>query len=126
MQMNRGFVLKNGFTLTLVVVVFLLTPALAMAQQAEGISSWFTNIGGEVSSIMGVFVGIVGALGVGFVAVGVGSIIFAKKNRDPVSYQWYMVGGGIVLILLIPFILAMGTSASGEEQDRDTIEQHLD
>ncbi|MFB2351567.1 hypothetical protein, partial [Priestia megaterium] len=39
----------------------------------------------------------------------------AKKNRQPLEYQHWMIVGGVLCVLLIPFVLALGESISGQD-----------
>lgn len=100
------------------------TAILAMSMMplmAEAkISDWFASGGNEVVTIVKWFVIMLGAAGIAFAGFGVVSAIMAKKNRQPLEYQGYFIGGGVVCILLIPFVVAMGGSMSGSE-DTGTI-----
>lgn len=88
-----------------------LMPLMAEAK----ISDWFKAGGTEVVEIVKWIVIILAALGVVFAGIGVVSAIMAKKNRQPLEHQGYFIGGGVLCILLIPFVLALGESISGSE-----------
>lgn len=102
-------------------LTMLLTPMFAHAK----ISDWATNIGVETSLVVGVFIAIFGAVGMILVAIGIFSYIGAKKNRQPVEYQFYYIGGGLLLVILVPFISSLGESVTDEAPDQ-TIQQLLD
>lgn len=109
--------------------VLMMGAAAALAQQqsqARGISSWFANIGMEVTSIVDWLVVIFGAIGIACAGGGLISAMFAKKNREPLGWQPWFIGGGAIAIVFIPFILAMGTSVSGEEQSKEDVSQFLE
>ena len=79
------------------------------------ISDWVANIGSEVSIIVGWIVIILGAFGIALSGFGVISAVFAKKNREPLSYQTWFILGGVVCVLLIPLVIALGSSVSGAD-----------
>lgn len=79
------------------------------------ISDWVENIGKEFSAIMPILVLILGAIGIALAGFGIISAVMAKKNRQPLEYQHWMIVGGVLCVLLIPFVLALGESVSGED-----------
>lgn len=78
------------------------------------ISDWFENIGEEFEAVVPILVFILGAVGIVLVGIGIISTITAKKNRQPIEYQHWMIIGGVLCVLLIPFVLALGESVSGQ------------
>ncbi|TBW57358.1 DUF3995 domain-containing protein [Marinobacter halodurans] len=110
--------------LKLVALALAMAPVTAFAE-GKGISSWFTNFGGEFSTIVGVIVVIIGGLGICFTGFGIISALVAKKNREPMGYQPWFIFGGILAILLVPFIAAMGTSVSGQSQSESDVTTYL-
>lgn len=89
----------------------LMIPSLAHAK----LSDWIVNIGQEFKLAVPVVVAILGALGVMLAGIGIWSAIMAKKNRQPLEYQGWFVGGGVLLILLIPLVIGLGASISGTD-----------
>ena len=92
-----------------VLISSFLLPATANA----ALSDWFTNIGQEFATIIPIIIVILGALGVvmaGFVII---SAISAKKDRQPMEHQPWLIAGGVLLVLLIPLVAAIGESMSG-------------
>ncbi len=81
------------------------------------ISDWVANIGSEVSIIVGWIVIILGgAFGIALSGFGVISAVFAKKNREPLSYQtWFILGGVVCVLLIPPLVIALGSSVSGAD-----------
>ena len=100
-------------------------PMAAMAQEAAGISEWFSNIGAETSIIVDILVIIIGAVGIATAGFGIISAITAKRNREPMQHQPWMIVGGVLAVLLIPLIAALGTSVSGEDQGEEDVEAFL-
>ena len=82
---------------------------------AGGFSDWIVNIGKEFAAATPVIIGILAALGIMLAGFGVVSAIMAKKNQRPLEYQMWFVVGGVVLVLLIPFVSAVGESLSGQD-----------
>ena len=93
----------------------MMTPMLASAK----ISDWFQNVGGEVSIISSILVAILGAVGVVLVGFGIMSAISAKKNRQPMEHQPWLIVGGVLCVLLIPLVSGLGESISGDSPEGD-------
>jgi len=89
----------------------LMLPSLANA----AISEWATNIGDEFAVIVPIIVTILGAVGVLMAGFGIISAVMAKKNRQPMEYQHWLIIGGVLCVLLIPFVIGMGESISGQD-----------
>ncbi|WP_273208935.1 hypothetical protein [Marinobacter subterrani] len=89
----------------------LMLPSLANA----AISDWATNIGDEFAVIVPIIVTILGAVGVLMAGFGIISAVMAKKNRQPMEYQHWLIIGGVLCVLLIPFVIGMGESISGQD-----------
>lgn len=89
----------------------LLLPATANA----ALSDWFTNLGKEVSIIIPIIIAILAALGLALAGFGIFSAVMAKKNQRPLEFQLWFIVGGVLLLLLIPFVAAVGESVSGED-----------
>lgn len=79
------------------------------------IKDWVKNIGDEFAAIMPILVMILGAVGIALAGFGIISAVMAKKNRQPLEYQHWMIVGGVLCVLLIPFVLALGESISGQD-----------
>jgi hypothetical protein len=88
----------------------LLIPATANA----ALSDWFVNMGQEIAIIIPIVIVILGAVGVVLAGIGIISAIGAKKNRQPMEHQPWLIAGGALLVLLIPLVSAVGESISGE------------
>lgn len=95
----------------LAIMTGLIIPSVANAK----ISDWFTNIGDEVAVIVPIIVVILGASGVLMAGFGIISAVMAKKNRQPMEYQHWLIIGGVLCVLLIPFVIGMGESISGAD-----------
>lgn len=91
------------------VMAGVIVPSIANAK----ISSWFVNIGKEFATIVPVIVVILGSIGVLMAGFGIISAIMAKKNQRPLEHQPHMIIGGVLCVLLIPFVIAMSDSISG-------------
>ena len=78
------------------------------------ISDWIVNIGDEFKLAIPIIVTIMGLMGVTLAGFGIISAIMAKKNQRPLEFQLWFVVGGVLLVLLIPFVVAMGESVSGQ------------
>lgn len=94
-------------------VASMLLPATANA----AISDWVTNIGNEFAVIIPIIVVILGAVGVVMAGFGIISAVMAKKNRQPLEYQHWLIIGGVLCVLLIPFVIAIGESVSGQDAE---------
>jgi heme/copper-type cytochrome/quinol oxidase subunit 2 len=95
-------------------VLLLMAPMMANAK----ISDWFTNIGTEAVLIIGVVTIIVACVGVGLAAMGLISLITAKRNKQPTEHQPWYIGGGVLCILLVPLLIGIGDSITdGNTQD---------
>lgn len=95
------------------VAASLFLPATANA----AISDWITNIGQEIAIIVPIIVVILGAVGVIMAGFGIISAVMAKKNRQPLEYQHWLIIGGVLCVLLIPFVIAVGESVSGQDAE---------
>ena len=82
---------------------------------SAALSDWFTNIGNEIAVIIPIIIVIMGAIGVVMAGIGIISAIGAKKNRQPMEHQPWLIGGGVLLVLLIPLVAAIGESISGTD-----------
>jgi len=89
-----------------VAAILLLAPMFANAK----ISEWFTNLGNEAVAIIGVATIIVACIGVALAAIGLISLITAKRNKQPTEHQPWYIGGGVLCILLVPMLIALGDS----------------
>lgn len=87
-------------------------PSLAHAK----ISDWFKNIGDEFAAIVPIIVVILGSAGILMAGFGIISAVMAKKNRQPMEYQHWLIIGGVLCVLLIPFVIGLGESIT----DTDT------
>lgn len=94
-----------------VIIGAFLLPGAANA----ALSDWFTNIGKEISIIIPIIIVIMGAVGVVMAGIGIISAIGAKKNRQPMEHQPWLIAGGVLLVLLIPLVAAIGESLSGTD-----------
>jgi hypothetical protein len=90
-------------------VLLLMAPMMANAK----ISDWFKNLGGEAVAIIGVVTIIVACVGVGLAAMGLISLITAKRNKQPTEHQPWYIGGGVLCILLVPLLIGIGDSITG-------------
>jgi|GEM_PF-5251598 len=77
------------------------------------LSDWVANIGKEFATVLPVIVSIMGLLGVALAGFGIISAVMAKKNQRPLEFQGWFIVGGVLLVLLIPFVIATGDSVSG-------------
>ena len=93
------------------VATSLLIPSVANAK----ISDWFTNIGTEVAVIVPILIVILGAAGILMAGFGIISAVMAKKNQRPLEHQHWLIIGGVLCVLLIPFVLGMSESISGQD-----------
>lgn len=93
------------------VVAGLLVPAVANAK----ISDWFQQIANEASVIIPIIIVILGAAGVLMAGFGIISAVMAKKNQRPLEHQHWLIIGGVLCVLLIPFVIGMGDSITGED-----------
>lgn len=87
-------------------VLLLMAPMMAKAK----VSDWVTNLGGEAVAIIGVVTIIVATIGVGLAAMGLISLITAKRNKQPTEHQPWYIGGGVLCILLVPLLINIGNS----------------
>ncbi|KXS55104.1 MAG: hypothetical protein AWU57_528 [Marinobacter sp. T13-3] len=94
------------------VIATFLVPSVA---NAAGISDWFVNMGKEFATIIPIIVVILGAVGVVMAGFGIISAVMAKKNQRPLEYQHWLIVGGVLCVLLVPFVLALGQSISGKD-----------
>lgn len=119
----KGIALKNKFH-ALVALGFLMMigPATAHAK----ISEWFDNVGSEVVIIVNIIVLILGAVGVILTGIGVIGAIFAKKNKQPMEHQPWFIVGGVLCILLVPMVMALGESIAGDEANNTNAQSFLD
>lgn len=91
----------------------LIIPSTANAK----ISDWIKAIGDEFAAAVPIIVVILGGVGIALAGFGILSAIMAKKNQKPLDYQGWFVGGGTLLLLLIPFVISMGESMSGQDAE---------
>jgi uncharacterized membrane protein len=98
--------LTKRFMQFYVAAILLLAPMFANAK----ISEWFTNLGNEAVAIIGVATIIVACIGVALAAIGLISLITAKRNKQPTEHQPWYIGGGVLCILLVPMLIALGDS----------------
>lgn len=108
-----------------VLLALFLSAVIPGTANAAGISSWIQNIGKEVSIIVPIAVVILGAVGVVMAGFGIISAVMAKKNRQPLEYQHWLIVGGVLCVLLIPFVIAIGESISGQDA-QDSVRGVLD
>ena len=109
---SKGAIVKNKFHALLALgLLLMIGPATAHAK----ISEWFDNVGGEVVVIVNIIVLILGAVGVILTGIGVVGAIFAKKNKQPMEHQPWFIVGGVLCILLVPMVMALGESIAGDE-----------
>lgn len=87
-------------------VILTMVPVLANAK----VSDWFTNVGTEAVAIIKVVTIIVACIGVALAAIGLISLITAKRNKQPTEHQPWYIGGGVLCILLVPLLIAIGDS----------------
>jgi len=77
-------------------VYFAILAALLLPSTANAaISDWVTNIGDEIAIIVPIVVVILGAIGVLMAGFGIISAVMAKKNRQPLEYQHWLIVGGV-------------------------------
>lgn len=95
------------------VMAGVIVPSMANA----AISDWFTNIGEEFAKIVPIIVVILGSVGVLMAGFGIISAVMAKKNQRPLEHQPHMIIGGVLCVLLIPFVINMSESVSGESAE---------
>ncbi|OLF81924.1 hypothetical protein AWH63_10305 [Marinobacter sp. C18] len=97
----------------LAVTTALLIPTTANA----ALSDWIENISNEFTVAVPYIVSILGLIGVALAGFGIISAVMAKKNQRPAfeNGQGWFIGGGVLLVLLIPFVLAVGESMSGQD-----------
>lgn len=81
------------------------------------VSDWIKNIGDEIAVIVPIIVVILGAIGVLMAGFGIISAVMAKKNRQPLEYQHWLIVGGVLCVLLIPLVIAIGESVSGQDAE---------
>lgn len=82
---------------------------LPMAANAK-ISDWVGNAGQEFVVIVKWATIIVACIGVILAAMGLISLIVAKRNKQPTEHQpWYILGG-VLCILLVPLLVSLGDS----------------
>lgn len=86
-------------------------PSMAHAKMSD----WFTNIGDEFAAIVPIIVIILGSVGILMAGFGIISAVMAKKNRQPMEYQHWLIIGGVLCVLLIPFVIGLGESISGDD-----------
>jgi uncharacterized membrane protein len=95
-------------------VLLLAMPALANAK----ISDWFGNVGDEAVEIIKIATIIVACIGVALAAIGLISLIVAKRNKQPTEHQPWYIGGGVLCILLVPLLINIGDSITdGNTED---------
>jgi len=92
----------------------LMSPMIAHAK----ISDWFSNVGSEVAIISSILVAILGAVGVVLVGFGIMSAISAKKNRQPMEHQPWLIVGGVLCVLLIPLVAGLGESITDDSPEQ--------
>jgi uncharacterized membrane protein len=120
---SMGTGLKKKFYVWLVLgVALMIGPATAHAK----ISDWFQNVGQETVIIVNIIVLILGAVGVILTGIGVVGAIFAKKNKQPMEHQPWFIVGGVLCILLVPMVMALGDSIADDEAGDSTAESFLD
>lgn len=84
------------------------------ATASAAMSDWIKNIGDEMAAIAPIIIVILGTVGVLMAGFGIISAVMAKKNRQPIEYQHWLIVGGVLCVLLIPFVIGMADSISGE------------
>lgn len=102
-----------GKRIVQVYAVLVATFLIPMSANAA-LSDWVTNIGEEFKAAVPIIVFILGAIGICMAGFGILSAVGAKKNRQPLEYQHWVIIGGVLCVLLIPFVLALGESISGQ------------
>lgn len=95
------------------VMCTLVVPATAHAK----LSDWGKSIAEEIATIAPILVIILSTAGVLICGGSWLSIILAKKNNRPVEWQWWGVGGGAVLLIFVPFVIAIAESFSGQSAE---------
>jgi len=103
----------------------MIVPGTAFAQTTAGLSSWFVNIGKEFATIVPIIVVILGSVGVVMAGFGIISAVMAKKNQRPLEHQAWLIIGGVLCVLLVPFVIAIGDSLSGASSEK-AVEGFLD
>ncbi|ARM86310.1 hypothetical protein [Marinobacter salarius] len=88
-------------------------PATAHAK----LSDWLVSLGEEFGIGIPIVIVILGAVGVALAGFGILSAVMAKKNQRPLEHQGWFIVGGVLLVLLIPFVAGLGESISGEDAE---------
>lgn len=117
----KNAISKRFYPLIAMGFMMLIGPATAHAK----ISDWFGNVGKEVVVIVNIIVLILGAVGVILTGIGVVGAIFAKKNKQPMEHQPWFIVGGVLCILLVPMVMALGQSIAGDEANSTNAESFL-
>lgn len=106
--------LTKRFMKVYAAILLLAMPALANAK----ISDWFGNLGTEAVEIIKIVTIIVACIGVALAAIGLISLIVAKRNKQPTEHQPWYIGGGVLCILLVPLLINIGDSITdGNTED---------
>ncbi|ABM21047.1 MULTISPECIES: hypothetical protein [Marinobacter] len=92
--------------------------ALIPATGHAALSDWIINIGNEFALAVPIIIAILAGVGIAMAGFGILSWVSAKKNQREPTFQMYVIIGGVLLILLIPFVAAVGESVSGEDTEK--------
>lgn len=108
---------KLGIRIAQIWMALTLT-ALIPGTASAALSDWIVNIGNEFALAVPIIIAILGGVGIAMAGFGIISWVSAKKNQREPTFQIYVIVGGALLILLIPFVAAVGESVSGEDTEK--------